>query len=106
MALNELRAENIILKDQLSDAVRGEVSVAFVQTAEGFQQRFIEKDMVIDLLRHDLNKLQDGLSAGEWVPGEAQRQCTVLDKNVQHLIHEFRQMKASFLKFLDANKNV
>ena len=96
-ALNELRMENIRLKNELSEAVSHEVSLDFVEEAELFQQRFVEKDQVIDLLRHDINIL---LHTYEPITVAEERQYIVLEKDMEQLIHEFRQMKISFRGFL------
>jgi len=96
-ALNELRTENIRLKNQLSEAISHEVGLDFVEEAERFQQRFVEKDQVIDLLRHDINILQH---ANEPMTQAEERQYIVLEKDMEQLINEFRQMQASFINFL------
>jgi len=98
-ALNELRVENIRLKDQLSAAISQDVSHEFVEKAEQFQQRFVEKDQVIDLLRHDIIMLHTVKSNAD----THQRQFTVLEKDMKQLIHEFYQMKTSFASFINMN---
>lgn len=101
--LTELRTENIQLKEQLSQAISQEVSAAFVEEAEQFQQRFLERDQVIDLLRHDINTLQQKIS-GHTTTGGEDRQFTLMEKDMEKLICEFHQMKVSFSRFLAANK--
>lgn len=98
--LNELRVENVRLKNQLSEAVSRKVSLDFVEEAERFQQCFVEKDQVIDLLRHDINTLMYELSEQEIITDAAERQCVILEKDTAQLIFEFRQMKISFNDFL------
>lgn len=100
-SLNELRVENIHLKDSLSQAISREVSHEFVEQAERFQQHFIEKDQVIDLLRHEINMLVHKL-AGKGMTGEDE--CIILKKDTEQLIGEFHRMKTSFASFLSTGK--
>lgn len=97
--LNELRTENIRLKNQLSEAISHEVSPTFVERAEQFQQQFIEKDQVMDLLRHDINTMLYKVSDYTGTDAE-ERQYTLLEKDIEKLIYEFHQMKISFSGFL------
>lgn len=98
-ALNELRAENILLKEQLSEAVQREVSPRFVEQADLFQQSFIEKDQIMDLLRYDINNLLYRLPDRNMNSAD-ERQCIVLEKDMRQLVLEFGQMKTSFAGFL------
>lgn len=94
--LNELKVENIHLKNQLSEIIRGQVNQKFVEQAEWFQQRFVEKDQVIDLLRYEMRTLRDNLSGPEILSEEKARQFVILEKDIEHLAYQFRQMKVSF----------
>jgi hypothetical protein len=99
--LDDLRQENILLKSRLSNALQGEVSRSFIETAEDYQQRFIYKDQLIDLLRHELTDLlsektgdrQEQLSI--W-----QDRITLLEKDIQRLSLEFSLMKTGFDNYL------
>lgn len=102
-ALNELRIENTRLKDRLSEAISGNVSLDFVEQAEHFQQRFIESDQVVDLLRHDVNAFLYKLTEQK-MKGVAEHQCVTLAKDIEQLIFEFNKMKISFMNFLVANE--
>lgn len=97
--LNELRTENIRLKELLSAAIRNDVSLDFVARAEQFQERFVDKDQLIDLLRHDINTARYGLSAAGMTQTE-QRQYKILGKDIRQLVEEFRKMEQSFADFL------
>lgn len=101
--LNELRARNIQLKEQLSQAINSDVSLSFVEQAELFQQNFIEKDQILDLLRHDVKDMLDKLSEHP-ITTVADRQYTILKKDIMKLIDEFRQMEMSFLLFVVSNR--
>ena len=102
--LNELRIENIRLKGQLSDAINQDVSLAFVEQAEQFQQQFLEKDQVIDLLRHDIKTMLDKSSELAITRTERQK-YEVLEKDISKLIHEFHQAAISFYQFSGMNSN-
>jgi hypothetical protein len=102
-ALSELRMENILLKESLSDAISREVSLQFVDQAEKFQQLFIEKDQVMDLLRYEIIMLLSRLSGGEMTAAD-ERQCIVLEKDIDQFMLDFQQMQLSFHSFLETNK--
>jgi regulator of replication initiation timing len=98
--LKSLRMENTQLKDRLSGAISREVSNDFVDKAELYQQRFIEKDQVIDILRLEVHYLLQKFSASENSAGNEQ-QYRVLEKDIEKLIAEFQQMALSFSSFLN-----
>ena len=52
--LDKVRQENARLKDTLSDLVQLDISRYDIDYAEYYQQRFLEIDQVVDLLRHDM----------------------------------------------------
>lgn len=94
--LNELKVENTHLKNQLSDMIRGQVDPKFIEHAEWFQQRFVEQDQVIELLRYEIRILRDNLSGTKITSGEETRQFVTLEENIAHLAYQFQQMKGSF----------
>jgi hypothetical protein len=100
--LNELRIENVRLKEQLSEAVNQNVSLTFVEQAEQFQQHFLEKDQVIDLLRHDIKTMLDKLSE-HTITGIEGHKYTVMEKDILKLTHEFHQAVISFYQFSGMN---
>ncbi len=102
--LNDLRTENIQLKESLSEAVSQEVSFQFVDRAEGFQQLFVDKDQVIDLLRYEIIMLLSRLSGGEMTVAD-ERQCVILEKDMEQFVLEFQQMKLSFSSFVSTGKS-
>jgi hypothetical protein len=102
--LNELRIENIQLKEQLSKAINQDVSLTFVEQAEQFQQQFLEKDQIIDLLRHDIKTMLDKLYEHTTI-GMEEHQYAILEKDISKLIHEFHQVAISFYQLLAKNSN-
>jgi hypothetical protein len=102
--LNELRIQNIGLKEQLSQAISHDVSLEFVEQAELYHQMFLDKDQLIDLLRHDINIIlsampQPGIADNEGL------QYIILRKDIEKLISDFHQMEISFSRFVVSYKN-
>lgn len=56
--LEEVKLENVRLKNLFASAISKNVSRKFVEQAEIFQQKFLDKDQVFDLLHHDISSLQ------------------------------------------------
>ena len=103
-ALSDLRTRNILLKEQLSQAIKGDVSYAFVEQAEIFQQQFVEKDQIVDLLRHDVMSMLD--KPPEYViTSNAEPQYTILQNDILKLADEFYQMEISFSRFVAVKRS-
>lgn len=98
-ALSRLRNENISLKEQLSGAVRKEVSATYIMEAEQFLQYFIDQDQVIDLLRYDIVRLLAGWRA-EGLSLDEERQYHKLEQDTNQLIATFSRKKHAFARFL------
>ncbi|WP_090390204.1 hypothetical protein [Niabella drilacis] len=96
--------DNVLLKDWLSKAVSGQVSSDFVEQAEMFQQQFVEKDLIIDLLRRDIALLKEEIAIQGMTDANS-RQYTALEEAVQHLLHEFQKMKCAFIDFVERGPN-
>jgi|GEM_PF-1571770 hypothetical protein len=97
--LRTLRTENIKLKDRLADAIRADVKVEFVEEAEEFQQRFIENDQVIDLLRREMGDYLLLISDQGKPLTEIQLQA--LKKDTIQLEKEFDRVRNAFDVFLE-----
>jgi len=109
VALDELRQENIVLKNRLSEAVRKSASRPFIEEAEVFQQRSIDKDQVIDLLRYDIANLMVKMKYNGLISGETpvlQQQAVTLKSDVEKLVSGFTQMKQSFDHYLSGDWQV
>jgi hypothetical protein len=101
--LSGLQMQNIRLKEQLSFAISHDVSLEFVEQAELYHQMFLDKDQLIDLLRHDMNVMLPEISQPE-ITDNAIRQYIMLSKDIEKLISEFHQMEMSFLGFIAENR--
>jgi hypothetical protein len=73
--LNELKAANTRFKNKLSEAIRGNVTLSVLEEAELLLQRFVEKDLVLELLRHEINMVQGTLLAQETVVNKDKSYC-------------------------------
>lgn len=96
--LEELRNENVQLKNHLAEIVKGEVSTDLLQKAELFQGLFLNKDVVIALLRHDIAK-QISACAVEDLNGTTTHVLKEQDKlrgDIAKMQQEFIVMKSDF----------
>ncbi|MCF3107648.1 hypothetical protein LL912_02535 [Niabella sp. CC-SYL272] len=98
--LSELKMDNVLLKNRLSKAISGKVPSGFVEQAELFQQQFVDKDQVIDLLRRDVILLQEEIYRKGMTEANS-IQHAVLGKAAKQLQFEFQKMKSSFIKVLN-----
>jgi len=96
-SLQELRLINVELKNKLSEAINRQVSIGFIEKVEYFHQLFIEKDQIIDILRHDINVL---VSSKGPLTNKHQLQYNALENDIVQLSNELYQLKASFSDFL------
>ena len=89
--LTFLSQENSFLKLRLADILNGKESSAdFLEAAEMYQSRFIQKDEIIKLLLHDVSNLDDLLTREIYEDG-------MLIKNVAYK-HNHLRMQVKFLE--------
>ncbi|XZF15714.1 hypothetical protein ACTHGU_06225 [Chitinophagaceae bacterium MMS25-I14] len=98
--LDELRQENIRLQDRLSATIKDEVSRTFIEDAEAFQQKFIDKDQVINLLRYDIAGLLKQMQLPVQANIRSILQARQLEKDLHKVISRFNLLKDSFDKYL------
>ncbi|RXK86941.1 hypothetical protein [Filimonas effusa] len=104
--LDELRQVNILLKNRLVHALKQDVSRNFIETAEYYHQKFIDKDQLIRLLRHDITSLlEEHIDAQDDSAPWLSRFFT-LEKDMQRIISEFSGMKAAFETYLSEKQDV
>jgi hypothetical protein len=99
VTIKTLQQENNSLKDRLSETIRQKLRFPFVEEAEYFQQIFIEKDQVINLLRHDMISLLNKLSL-DGNTNAYEQEFLLLEKDLEKFVLEFQRMKTSFANFL------
>ncbi|HTN18354.1 MAG TPA: hypothetical protein VL092_11770 [Chitinophagaceae bacterium] len=100
--LAQLRIENIRMKYELSGIIKKDIDTDFLEKAENFQQRFLQKDQLMDLLRLDLNQLLHQLDDTEKVPPSYLQ----IRQDMEKLILEFNILSNYFHTFAlatDAN---
>jgi hypothetical protein len=103
--LDILRQENNLLKSRLTQYLQQDTSKSFLETAEYFHQRFLFKDQLMELLRHDITDLWQEIKT----PVQAlkhphwQTRFQTLEKDMDKLQTEFTLMKEAFDTHLQAN---
>lgn len=100
--LEGLKQDNIIMKNRLSDVLKKEVEHSFVEKAEFFQQLFIDKEQILDLLRHDITALEINLdkSGQDKSNDNLFEHAQLLENELMRVVFEFNQMKILFEHFL------
>lgn len=96
--LKELRMENIQLKNELSAIIKKDINSMLLEKAEHFQQRFVQKDQLIDLLRLDINKLLKYTDAHGRPTDKSLYDLTGND--MEKLVIEFDALKTAFSSFI------
>lgn len=94
--LDEIKFENIRLKNLLAEAISKNVSRSFVEEAEAFQQKFLDKEQVADLLRHDISSMM----AHTGDPVMTGLQSASLERDIVRLHTEITQLKSLFHVYL------
>lgn len=98
--LAQLRIENIRMKYELSGIIRKDIDADLLEKAESFQQRFLQKDQLMDLLRLDLNQLLRQLDTAENVPPSYLQ----IRQDMEKLIQEFNTLSNYFCTFAMATE--
>lgn len=100
--LDELRQENIILKNRLSEAVSRSMNRSFIEVADVLLQHSVDKDQVIDLLRHDIAGLMVKIKREDAPAADVMldKQLQTLGGDVDKIVTGFRQMKQDFEQYL------
>ena len=99
LALDQLKQENANLKNGLSRVLQRRVNGRVIEKAEEFQQMFINKDLVIDLCRHDVIAFTIGSGTGEGNRLGPEKMVQ-LQHEVEQLIDCFFEMKAAFERYV------
>ncbi|MGF7231231.1 hypothetical protein [Arachidicoccus sp.] len=100
--LDWIRQENVLLKNRLSNAVQQEVNKSYLARAEHFQQKFIEKDQIVELLRHEINTLLMS-HYNHYHRQETslmQKKFHLLKRDIEKVKDEFELLKLSFEQYL------
>jgi len=93
-----LRSENNSMKEHLTALIRQDVTPPLLERAEMFHQEFMNKDQIIDLVRHELAMFplrEDGTLR----PAD-ELQYASLRKDINRLESELAQLKSAFSQYL------
>jgi len=106
--LDYILLQNIDLKNSLSRIDEQVIDTGVLEQLEKFQNRFLEKDVLISLLRHDIISLEE-LLRNEF-SNEVQYLQIIhkhegLKKDIQRLEVEFILLKSKFNLFLSGLKH-
>lgn len=98
LQIDQLRLENNRLRDRLAKIISMEVSASFLEKAEHFNQKFIDMDQIIELMRHEVTDL---ISTSDNVISE-QVDVTFIrfKQDIERCEREFINLKRSFLDHL------
>ncbi len=96
--LEEVKLENNSLKNLLAEAISKNVSRKFVEQAEIFQQKFVDKDQVLDLLRHDISSLLKNRG----ITLKSGSQLKTLGRDIIRIQSELRHLKSAFYQYLQS----
>lgn len=97
--LDEVKFENIRLKNLLAEAISKNVSRKFVEEAEAFQQKFLDKEQVVELLRHEITSIttsKKDLVTASFLFGS-------LERDMVRLEIEIAALKKLFYQYLESN---
>ena len=100
--LEKIRQENVVAKNILSDFVQLDISKYDVDWADYFQQKFIEIDQIVDLLRHELITLliTKHKRTSHFEPWGVLFRIGMLKQNIFEVKDEFELLKDLFETFL------
>lgn len=98
--LNFLLDENVHLKHRLANILKFRSDPAFLEHAEDFQSRFVKKDMLLSLLRHDVVDFDTCLNQKKLLNGnlepEVKQQLKKIRHNVAQMERQFNKLKQDF----------
>jgi hypothetical protein len=94
-----LQLENGAFKDHLSETISQNSGLCLIYKADYIQQRFFEKDQIMDILQPDFNRLKDIISL-EGITDVYEKKFLLLERDMEKFIFEFHRMKIFFFKSL------
>ena len=101
--LQALRTENASLINSLATALKGTVCRSFVDEAERFQLKILDREEILVLLRHEV------IEQLEWLEKQSQERPSpysyvALKRDVEKMMMECENVRKAFLIFLTAVK--
>lgn len=105
--LKYLVNENIHLKNRLSEILKDKFDKYLLEEVEGFQNRFIREDELIDLIRNEIAELEELLDTEEQESEEfdidRDRKIKKIRNNLKIAENRFSELKSDFNDFLIEN---
>lgn len=103
--LDVLTQENNAFKQSLSEVLKGNIGKSGIAAAEQFQQRSIDKDQLLYLMRHDIITLLEQLDQRTHPDNDAATLSLFqsLERDIQQLRSAFSEMKTDFCRWLNAH---
>jgi len=100
--------ENAVLKTRLSEVLKenGKSGKDFLMAAEQYQNEFLRKDEIINMMRHEISDL-DKLLAKELYEGNHEKEIIYkqqrMRRDVQHVTSTFNELRFDFNNHLAEN---
>ncbi|MBX9783580.1 MAG: hypothetical protein K2X48_09835 [Chitinophagaceae bacterium] len=103
--LQFIQQENNYLKTRLSQALQHDTDAEFLDRAEYFQNKFLNEDETVHLLRQDVHEmetlLEDKLYEGNSIIKELQKKFKKLSRDMDTVERQFNKLKTDFNEFLN-----
>jgi hypothetical protein len=100
--LDYLQQENIYLKNRVADLLKYEMNSSVLEKVEYFHNKFIDKDAVLSLLRHDITQLAAniGKTNGNGVSAQVLLKEEHLRRDMARMEAEFGKLKSDFNQYV------
>ena len=99
-ALEFMRQENVHLKNRLADIISQDSRGDFLEQAELFQNYFLHKDMVIELLKHDISEQRRSTTAPAADAAMLYSRQNRLRSDIEKTEADFIRLKTDFNQYL------
>lgn len=99
--LDYLQQENIYLKNRVADLLQYDVHSDYLDKIEYFHNKFIDKDAVLSLLRHDMIELAAKVDLqDERTTKQALQKEEHLRRDMEKMETEFSRLKSDFNEYV------
>lgn len=103
--LDYFQQENIYLKNRIAQIAKTNINNSFLFDLENFQNRFVDKDAVIAILRYDIAIQNDLIEDINNANDEVMNHKIILNQNklrddMQQMEKEFNRLKFDFNNYL------
>ncbi len=106
--LDYFRQENIYLKNRLAQIAKAALNPTLLSELETYQNRFVDKDTVLSILRFDIIRQNDlinsynAMESGPEILFKIQSNQAALREDMQHVERAFNSLKFDFNNYLAA----